>query len=129
MSIDYKPIEKGQPGIAGGGTKKFYASIVFGKEATIDELVKDIEKFSALSESDIRGVIVALENVIQEKLAQSRIVRLEKIGSLYPSISSEGAASASEVTASLIKSVGVNYRPGPRIINALKQAGFNKVSN
>ncbi|MGF7140460.1 HU family DNA-binding protein [Roseimarinus sediminis] len=129
MSIDFKIVEKAQPGIAGGGEKKFYAHVVNGKEATIDELVADIEKFSALSESDIRGVIIALENVIQTKLSQSRIVRLEKLGSLYPSLSSRGEESADKVSAASIKSVSVNYRPGKRILHALEQAGFNKISS
>jgi hypothetical protein len=43
-------------------------------------LVKDIEKFSALFEADIRGVISALEIVIQNNLSERGIVRLEKIG-------------------------------------------------
>ncbi|WP_026474795.1 HU family DNA-binding protein [Alkaliflexus imshenetskii] len=128
MAIDFKPVEKGQPGVIGGGDKKFYAQIVFGKEATIDELVADIEKFSALSEADIRGVIIALENVIQNKLSQSRVVRLEKLGSLYPSISSNGADTAEKLSANSIKRVSVNYRPGKRIVNALENAGFKKVS-
>ena len=127
MSIDYKIIEKGQPGVSGGGDKKFYARIVYGKEVKIDEVVKEIEKFSALSESDIRGVIVALENVIGDKLAQSRIVRLEKLGSLYPAISSKGEGSRNLVSANSIRKVGVNYRPGKRILATLKEAGFNKV--
>ncbi|MCT4602256.1 MAG: hypothetical protein N4A59_04995 [Marinifilum sp.] len=127
MSLDFKAIEKGQPGVAGGGEKKFYAQIVNGKEASIDELVEDIEKFSALSEADIRGVIIALENEIQKKLAQGRIVRLEKIGSLYPSISSNGEESAEKVTSASIKKVGVNYRPGKRIIKSIRDAGFNKI--
>lgn len=127
MSIDYKVVEKGQPGVVGGGEKKFYAQIVNGKEVTMDELVAEIEKFSALSEADIRGVIIALENTIQSKLAQSRIVRLEKLGSLYPSISSSGELEAGKVNGNTIRRVSVNYRPGKRIINALKEAGFNKV--
>ena len=127
MSLDYKVVEKGQPGVVGGGEKKFYAQIVNGKEADIDELVKDIERFSALSEADIRGVIIALENVIQDKLAQGRIVRLEKIGSLYPSISSNGELEAAKVSAASIKKVGVNYRAGSRIVKAIKDAGFNKI--
>lgn len=127
MSIDYKVVEKGQPGVVGGGEKKFYAQIVNGKEVTMDELVAEIEKFSALSEADIRGVIIALENTIQNKLAQSRIVRLEKLGSLYPSISSSGELEADKVNGNTIRRVSVNYRPGKRIINALKEAGFNKV--
>lgn len=128
MSIDYKVIERGQPGVVGGGEKKYYAKIVYGKEATVDELVKLIEKFSSLSESDIRGVIYALENVAQDLLAQSRIVRLEKLGSFYPSISSEGEALETSITANSIKKVGVLYRPGKRIITALENAGFNKVA-
>lgn len=128
MAIHFKVQEKGQPGVAGGGLKKFYASVATEGEVTIDEIVKEIEKFSSLSEPDIKGVIVALENVIQEKLAQSKIVRLEKLGSLYPSISSEGADKAEDVNAKHIRNVSVNYRPGTRIVQALENAGFKKVN-
>lgn len=126
MAIKYKTLEKGQPGVAGGGTKKFYASIVYDGELTIDDLTKQIEKFSSLSESDIKGVVIALENVIQTALADSKIVRLERLGSLYPSLSSEGTATEKEFTSLKIKSVGVNYRPGTRILDAMKAAGFEK---
>ena len=128
MSIDFKVVEKGQPGVVGGGEKKFYAQIVYGKEATVDELVQNIEKFSALSESDIRGVIYALENVAQDLLAQGRIVRLEKLGSFYPAISSQGETEEKEVSSNSIRRVSVNYRPGARILSALKEAGFKKVT-
>jgi predicted histone-like DNA-binding protein len=128
MSIRFKVQEKGQPGVAGGGQKKFYAAIATDGEVTIDELVKDIEKFSSLTEPDIRGVIMALENVIQDKLAQSKIIRLEKLGSLYPAISSTGADKAEDVTAKNIKDVSVNYRPGIRILQALEMAGFKKAN-
>lgn len=126
MSVDYKVVEKGQPGVAGGGQKKFYAQIINGKEATIDEIVKNIERFSALSEADINGVIIALENVIQDLLSQGRIVRLQKLGSLYPTLSSKGEETPEEVSAHSIRKVGVNYRPGKRIIEAIKSAGFDK---
>jgi predicted histone-like DNA-binding protein len=128
MSIDYKTVEKGQPGIVGGGEKKFYAQIVYGKEATVNELVKLIEKFSALSESDIRGVIYALENVAQDLLAQGRIVRLETLGSFYPAISSRGEEEESDVTSNSIRRVSVNYRPGKRILSGMQNAGFSKIS-
>jgi predicted histone-like DNA-binding protein len=101
---------------------------VYGKEATVDELVKNIEKFSALSESDIRGVIYALENVAQDLLAQGRIVRLEKLGSFYPAISSQGETEEKEVSSNSIRRVSVNYRPGARILSALKEAGFKKIT-
>ena len=126
MSIKYKNIEKGQPGVVGGGEKKHYASVVYAGEVTVDDLVQEIEKFSALSESDIKGVIIALENVVQAKLSQSNIIRLEKLGTLYPAISSRAEDDPKKVTSNSIKKVSVNYRPGPRILKAMKDAGFSK---
>jgi predicted histone-like DNA-binding protein len=126
MAIKYKTIQKGQPGVVGGGTKKYYASIVIDGEVTVDQLVKEIEKFSALSEPDIRGVIIALENVIQDKLADSKMVRLEKLGTFYPTLSSDGKDTEEAVDGHAIRSVGVNYRPGARTLNTLKNAGTKK---
>ena len=126
MSIKYKLIEKGQPGVAGGGTKKWYASIVTDGELDIDDIVKQIEKFSSLSEADIRGVVIAVENVIPEALADSKIVRLDKLGTFYPTLSSGGAATEKDFNQSLIKSAGVNYRPGKRILDTIKSKGFEK---
>ena len=127
MSIKFKVQQKAQPGVAGGGVKKYYATIVLNGEATIDDLVKEIEKFSSLTEPDIRGVIIALENSIQNKLAEGKIVRLEKLGSLYPSISSAGVEKAEDVTSAVIKDAYINYRPGERLMKTINESGFVKV--
>lgn len=128
MPIKYKVVERGEPGVKGGGTKKWYANTTTDGELGVDDLVKQIEKFSALSEADIKGVIIALENVIQEALSNSKIVRLDKLGTLYPTLSSGGADTEKDFSQSLIKSVSVNYRAGKRILDAMKSAGFEKVS-
>ncbi|MGC4128507.1 MAG: HU family DNA-binding protein [Bergeyella sp.] len=127
MPIKYNVIEKSQPGVAGGGTKKWYATVANDGELSIDDLTRQIEKFSALSEADIRGVIIALENVIQDNLANGKIIRLDKLGSFYPSLSSNGANTKEEFDVSFIKEAKVNYRPGKRISNALKTTTFKKV--
>jgi predicted histone-like DNA-binding protein len=126
MPIKFKSQERGEPGVAGGGVRKFYASIVTGEEVAVDAIVKEIEKFSALSEPDIRGVIIALENVIQDKLANGHIVRLDKLGSFYPAIKSGPSETPEQVSAANVKSAGINYRPGSRLTAALKNAGFKK---
>ncbi|NMR33094.1 DNA-binding protein [Chryseobacterium aquaticum] len=126
MSIKYTVIERGEPGVTGGGTKKWYAQVKYDGEMTIDNLVDEIEKFSALSEADIRGVIIALENVIQKELVNGKIIRLDKLGSFYPSLSSSGATTSEGFTSSLIKGAKVNYRPGKRIVDALSVADFTK---
>ncbi|MDR2473836.1 MAG: HU family DNA-binding protein [Tannerella sp.] len=127
MAIKYKVIQKAQPGVAGGGVKKFYASIVKDGVVTVEELAKEIEKFSSLSEPDIQSVIIALENVIQQKLADSKTVKLQRLGTFYPSLNSEGRDTEEAVDARAIKSVSVIYRPGARIQATLKEAGLKKV--
>ena len=126
MSIKYTVIERGEPGVVGGGKKKYYATVKTDGELSVDDLVKNIEKFSALSEADIRGVIIALENEIQKELVNGKIIRLDKLGSFYPSLSSEGAETAEKFNVSMIKGAKVNYRPGNRISDALSTATFTK---
>lgn len=126
MPIKFNVVEKTQPGVPGGGVKKWYANVKTDGELTIDELSKEIEKFSALSEADIRGVIIALENVIVNEIVNGKIIRLDKLGSFYPGLSSDGAAKEAEFNVSMIKSAKVNYRPGKRIQDALKVAKFTK---
>lgn len=108
--------------------KKWYATVVNDGELAIDDLVNQIEKFSALSEADIRGVIIALENVIQEGLSNGKIIRLDKLGSFYPSLSSASSLTQEDFTSSLIKGAKVNYRPGKRINDVLKTATFKKAN-
>jgi len=126
MSIKYTVVERGEPGVTGGGKKKWYAQVKTDGEMTIDDLVTEIEKFSALSEADIRGVIIAVENEIQKGLANGKIIRLDKLGSFYPSLSSSGVDSEKDFNVSLIKGAKVNYRPGKRISDALKTSTFSK---
>lgn len=127
MSIKYNLIQRTEPGVTGGGQKKFYATVKSDGEISVDDLTKAIEKFSALSEADIRGVIIALENVILNEIVNGKIVRLDKLGSFYPSLSSSGAATEAAFNVSMIKGAKMNYRPGKRLQDALDTAEFQKV--
>ncbi|WP_276967955.1 hypothetical protein [Chryseobacterium sp.] len=64
MSIKYNLIQRVQPGVTDDVKKKWYAVAINDDEITVENLCKQIEKFSALSEADIRGVAIALYNVI-----------------------------------------------------------------
>ena len=126
MAIYYRPLLMGEPGVPGGGVKKYYAHIVFDGVVTVEELAKEIEKFSALSETDIEGVISALEYAIQNKLLASKIVRFNRLGNLYPVLHSEGVETEEEVLPNIIKNAGIRYRPGTRLREAFKIAKFSK---
>jgi hypothetical protein len=62
-------------------------------------------------------------------LADGKIVRLEKLGSLYATLSSKGAELEENfATSTMIEKVNVRYRPGKRIVDSVKNAGFKKTS-
>jgi hypothetical protein len=115
MPVKFKVIEKGQPGVAGGGEKKFYASANITGEKTLAGLTKDIEKISTVSGADIRAVLYALVDVMQE------------LGSLRVNISSEGKATEKEVTAAAIRGAKVVFSPGADLKTMLATLKYEKI--
>ena len=83
-------MERPQPGVKGGGIKKYYANPVHDREISLDGLTKAIEKTSTVSGADIRAVLYAAVEETVLGLADGRIVRLGDLGSFRISISSEG---------------------------------------
>lgn len=126
MPIQYKLYKKPEPGVAGVGVKKWYAQAALDEELSIDDLVSKIEKFSFFSEADIRGIIIATENVIKEEIANGKVIRMDVLGSFYPSLSSEGVLEEEDFTAANIKNVKLMFRPGRRILQALSLVSFKK---
>lgn len=120
MAISFNVIEKGQPGVAGGGEKKFYASTVTNGEMTLNKLTKRIEKTSTVSGADIRAVLYALVDIMREELADGQIVRLGDLGSLRISISSNAEDTADAVNASSIKGARTIFTPGKDLKETLK---------
>lgn len=127
MSIKFKVIERGQPGVVGGGEKKYYASATTSGDMSLDDLTKSIEEISTISGADIRGTLYAMVSVMNRELANGRIVRLGDLGSLRMSISSKGEASADEVTKHSIRSVKPIFTPGSQLKDAMKLMEFKKV--
>jgi predicted histone-like DNA-binding protein len=127
MPINFKVVQKGQPGVVGGGEKKFYASPVLDGEMSLPEMTTAIEKICTVSGADIRAVLYALVDVAVDNLSNGTIVRLGDLGSLRPSLSSEGKATEAEVNATVIKNASVLFTPGTRIKAMLAAAKFKKV--
>ncbi|MDO4880410.1 MAG: HU family DNA-binding protein [Capnocytophaga sp.] len=127
MAVKYKVIQKGQPGVAGGGTKKYYASANLTGEKTLAGLTKDIEKMCTVNGADIRAVLYALVETMQSALSDGQAVRLGELGSLRISIGSEGKATEKEVTAASIKSAKVIFTPGKDLKKMLDTLEYEKL--
>ena len=127
MAINFKVVQRGQPGVKGGGTKKFYASPVLDGEMSMAEMTTAIEKICTVSGADIRAVLYALVDVSIDNLSNGTIVRLGELGSLRPSLSSEGKPTEAEITSSCVKSASILFSPGTRIKEMLDTVKFKKV--
>lgn len=127
MTIKYKVIERGQPGVVGGGEKKFYASTASTGELTLEMLTKRIAQNSTVGGADIRAVLYSMVEVMQDGLSEGAIVRLGDLGSLRVSISSNGEASEKEVSAHSIKNSKTIFTPGPELKRMLTNLKFEKV--
>jgi predicted histone-like DNA-binding protein len=128
MSIQIKAIARPQPGVAGGGVKKYYASPVHSRELSLEAITKGIEKTSTVSGADIRAVLYAMVEETVTGLADGRIIRLGDLGSFRITLQSEGKDTAEEITAASVKKAGVIFTPGARLQEMLKTAKFTKVS-
>lgn len=129
MAIKFSVIQRGQPGVVGGGDKKYYASSQSSGELTLAGLTKRIEKMSTVSGADIRAVVYAMVDVMKDSLSEGQIVRLGELGSLRVSIGSDGKDTEKEVTSSCISSARVIFTPGKDIKDMLLTLTYEKVAS
>jgi predicted histone-like DNA-binding protein len=76
--------------------------------------------------ADIRAVLYAMVDVMQDALANGQIVRVGELGSLRVSLSSEGKEKPEKVNAAAIKGARVVFTPGKDIKNMLANLSYSK---
>jgi predicted histone-like DNA-binding protein len=108
--------------------RKFYAISKSSGEETVRQLATEISKRSGLSSSEVFAVIEAFIDLIPERIAEGKIVRLGDFGSFNVTISSEGVEKAEDFNASLIRGNSLNFRPGKLIQKVLDALEYTKVS-
>jgi len=126
MPVKFKVIQKGQPGVAGGGTKKFYASTSSNGDLTLEKLTTRIEKNSTVGGADIRAVLYAMVEMMQESLEDGQIVRLGDLGSIRVNVKSRGEEKEEDVTSSSIISAKAIFTPSTKLKNVLKNLKYEK---
>jgi predicted histone-like DNA-binding protein len=127
MPIKIKAIQRAQPGIAGGGAKKYYATPVMDGEWNLDSMTKAIEKICTVSGADIRAVLYAMVDVAIDGLGDSKIIRLGDLGSIRVTLSSNGVELEKDVNSAIIRKAGVIFTPGPRIKLTMDSVKYTKV--
>ena len=117
------------------GTDYFAPRAVKYEDYTMEEMVRDINDATGMSEIDVRGVLYAIHKQIYKQLLNGHTVVLEGIGRISVSLDtkcfSQDAMAASDFNpASFIKGVRVRFRPDAKIMKALRaNKSLQKVSS
>lgn len=109
---------------------KAYAKVQFSEVVELPEFVKHIASHNTVySEGVIVGVFTEMVGCLREHLLDGKKVKLGALGDFSPSLSSKGANSADDFSASYITGVNVNFQPGVKLTNLIADAHFELVSS
>ena len=125
MPIEYKTLECSNP--QDRTEKKFYALAQKTGDTRMDELCDEIVQISALSKSDVYGVLYALLEVLPRHLTNGRSVHLEGLGSFRISLRSSTEDSEDDVDVHSIKGARVLFTTGKDLKKALSNLKYRKV--
>ena len=80
--------------------QKTYGKIIYRKTLTLDDMAEHIMKHGSVYPEDVViGVITKLKSCMQEMLADGHKVKLDGIGTLYPTLTSAGVDNAKDFSA------------------------------
>ena len=105
---------------------KFYAGAKSTGEVTLRALSKKIVQRCTVNSADVVGVLDALDQVLTEELAESKIVRFGSFGSFQVSIGSKGVEDEKDFHVSMINKKRVVFRPGVGLKEMLNNLTFEK---
>lgn len=107
--------------------KKAYASLQLTGIVTMSELANHMTEHNTVySKGTIVGVITEMGACMRELILQGYKIDLEGLGTFSPSISSTGALTKEEFTATNIKTMGISFNPGSDFDNLRRDAQFER---
>ena len=109
---------------------KAYAHLQVRQVLTLTDFSNHISDHNGVfSRGTVKGVISDMCECLVEQLLNGNKIQLGELGTFGLSISSKGAPSKEEFSASNIKSLNVTFTPGSDFDNLLDRATFNCVAS
>ena len=91
----------------------------------LNDIANRISKTCTVTEHDVKPVLSALQEQIAYSLSDGHSVRLGDLGSFRPTLCSKSYATPEEVSASSVKHVRTHFKPGSRLVAALRPSSGN----
>ena len=123
--MKYKLIQRGNPGNP-EAPKKWYASPQTDGTVSLDALAAEISGRSSLTKGDVKNVLENLVDLMPQKLADGRSVKLGGLGTFRVSFSSSGSDTPEEFNTSQIRSTKVVFTSGKAIKASLEDISFER---
>ena len=126
--INYSIVMRGKPADK-EAPKKAYATAQYSEVMDISQFSEHIASHGCVYQrADIGAILTMAVDCMRELLLGGQKIRLGDLGDFAISINSSGAEMAAEYNPAIhIKKLNVNWSPGKRFINLLKEATFNLV--
>lgn len=111
------------------GSKLFYANAKAAGVCDVYELCDLISSISTASSGDVKLILDVLVDVMRRSLGKGEVVQVGELGNFQLQFGSTGTITEKEFTQSLIKSKRIIFRPGKLLREAIKNYGFEKISD
>ena len=102
--------------------KRFYAQLVSNGTVSLDELCESIAEETALTSADVKSIFDRLPRILRRHLSEGRNVQLGELGSIRPTLGSQGALTKEGFNAAtMMKKPGLMFTPG-KLLQKMRDA-------
>ncbi len=128
MSVKYKVMPKGQPGVVGGGEIKYYAAIARESKVDLRTFLEDAQELNVAHSGAFLAVLETFLSRVNHYLLNGKAVDLGQLGTFYPAISSSAEDAPEDVSKESIRRFKVNFRPSNLLQERMLRVKFEKLA-
>jgi predicted histone-like DNA-binding protein len=125
MAVKLKKVQRRNP--QNPASVKWYLTQETSGSVGLPEIAKEIEGRSALSLGDVQSVLSNLMEVMPMFLKLGQSVKLEGFGSFRLSVTSDGAATADELSARDVKGAKLMFLPSMELKRNLEDISYEVI--
>lgn len=120
MAISYTILER-KNYLSNNQNNHYFLKIVQNDVVNIDQLSKEIEKETSLSEVDVHAVLIALQGKIMKHLEEGNVVNLDNLGKFSIAAKTIAHENKEDVSVKDVQKFGINFMPSLKIKRWLKK--------